>query len=88
MVKIYFDKFNGHAYFPSTISFFHKTHSNALPFEHALLESNEKLRTKKLFYEQTFITMDDMIQPWKLTQLVPLIQWNGPLEFEFVESID
>ena len=34
-----------------------KIHSNALPLKHVVLGGNEKLQTKKLFYDQTFINM-------------------------------
>ena len=39
------------------VHFLRKTLSNALPLKHVVLGGNEELRTKKLFYDQTFITM-------------------------------
>ena len=39
------------------ISFFHKIHSDTLPLEEVVLGGNESLYTKKLFYDQSFITV-------------------------------
>ena len=50
------EKFSGHAYSSSTISFSSQIISNSLPFEHVVLDGNEKLWTKT-FYNQTFITI-------------------------------
>ena len=39
-----------------SIAYFRKIHSNALPFEHMVLSSNENYE-QKLLYDQTFIIM-------------------------------
>ena len=57
LVGISLDKFNGYGYIPSTISLSYKIHFNALSFKHVVLGGNGKLWRKKLFYDQTFITV-------------------------------